>query len=548
MAVQLQINQQQLVKNLKHAFTGRATFLAELMQNARRAGATYVAFSYDEDANTLTVEDDGCGIEDPQVLFSIAESGWSDDVKANEHPFGLGFLSALYQADEVEIRSRGKRIIFSTEEALGFAEIPVDIHEEERKTSIRLVGVPALPYRYRVEQYARGFPIPVYWGDEALPRPDAIDTETREFFVTRVGLMSLVGWPKDGELTGEHGTWNTRMYLQGICVREGSSHGANNIVHLDPQQFMGRMPDRDRLVDQEEVDRQVDELIARLWRHRLRGLLDTTAPEVVAKTWYPTARYWQCLDLFDEIPYLPVGVCEYRSEYPVIVEEWEVEYRPITDLITRKDVERGTIKIVQEQEPPAEYSGWQVAVYLYETKAALLTGQLSPNHWIHDHLIALEPSDVRLSVGTRREAYWDGYWAQAQVWFVDQVRLDGPLGEVTSSGALVACGTDLECGADKQPQETQLILVPEIEQSGYVVRQLTAFLDEFDNIDERGREEEQLRFVHFLMSERAQDATGLLQSLISRSAAPGYEVLQNKTFIVRFDQHGTAAVELLEEA
>ena len=74
--VTLQINSQRLIKNLMFSFTNKTTFLSELMQNARRAGATFVRFSFDEVwPNTLVVEDDG-GIANLQNLLTIAESGW----------------------------------------------------------------------------------------------------------------------------------------------------------------------------------------------------------------------------------------------------------------------------------------------------------------------------------------------------------------------------------------------------------------------------------------------------------------------------------------
>lgn len=59
-SIQLAVNEQNLVKNLKFAFANFSTFLAELIQNSRRAGASSVHITLE--GNTLIVVDDGFGI------------------------------------------------------------------------------------------------------------------------------------------------------------------------------------------------------------------------------------------------------------------------------------------------------------------------------------------------------------------------------------------------------------------------------------------------------------------------------------------------------
>ena len=55
------VNPAKLLASLRYAFTNRYTVVTELMQNARRAKASYVAVDYDGKAQTLTVRDDGVG-------------------------------------------------------------------------------------------------------------------------------------------------------------------------------------------------------------------------------------------------------------------------------------------------------------------------------------------------------------------------------------------------------------------------------------------------------------------------------------------------------
>jgi hypothetical protein len=44
--VSMKVNQANLMKSLKFSFTNSTTVLAEMMQNARRAGASWVKFEF----------------------------------------------------------------------------------------------------------------------------------------------------------------------------------------------------------------------------------------------------------------------------------------------------------------------------------------------------------------------------------------------------------------------------------------------------------------------------------------------------------------------
>ena len=64
----------------------------ELFQNARRAGATRIVVHSGEAMGqpTLTITDDGCGIDDPGSGLTLGQSRWTDAVKVAEDPAGMG--------------------------------------------------------------------------------------------------------------------------------------------------------------------------------------------------------------------------------------------------------------------------------------------------------------------------------------------------------------------------------------------------------------------------------------------------------------------------
>ena len=105
------------------------TMLRELLQNAFRAGAQNVVVTLDPAQRTLAVQDDGCGIADPQVVITAGATGW-DETQVIE-PAGLGLFSLLTRdVHKVVVASRanaptGWRMTL-TRDALAGLPVPVE--------------------------------------------------------------------------------------------------------------------------------------------------------------------------------------------------------------------------------------------------------------------------------------------------------------------------------------------------------------------------------------------------------------------------------------
>lgn len=90
--MKLQVNQSKLLSNIGTVFTDKTKVISELVQNARRAGATSVAINYEASADVvskISISDNGSGISDFTKLFILAESGWDADVQVSEQPYGM---------------------------------------------------------------------------------------------------------------------------------------------------------------------------------------------------------------------------------------------------------------------------------------------------------------------------------------------------------------------------------------------------------------------------------------------------------------------------
>ena len=80
------------IKRVTRTFAATlADAFTEMLQNARRAGATRVraAVTGTDGDMAVTVTDDGAGIADASVLLSFGENGWSEDLVRREDAAGM---------------------------------------------------------------------------------------------------------------------------------------------------------------------------------------------------------------------------------------------------------------------------------------------------------------------------------------------------------------------------------------------------------------------------------------------------------------------------
>jgi hypothetical protein len=113
-----------LLSKANRLFTGTLEGrVIEILQNARRAGATAVLITNDD--AYVTVSNDGRGIEDFAKLLDLGGSGWEDSLEASEDPAGVGIFCLAPR--EVTIRSNGKVATISGQ---GWTGAPVAIHDD----------------------------------------------------------------------------------------------------------------------------------------------------------------------------------------------------------------------------------------------------------------------------------------------------------------------------------------------------------------------------------------------------------------------------------
>ena len=116
----------QLLSKAERLFTGTLDGrMIEILQNARRAGATTVHVTNKD--GQVTVQDNGRGITDFSALLDLGRSEWDENMETAEDPAGVGIFCLAPR--EVCIRSGPKVVTFSAKTWRG-EPVPVESAEE----------------------------------------------------------------------------------------------------------------------------------------------------------------------------------------------------------------------------------------------------------------------------------------------------------------------------------------------------------------------------------------------------------------------------------
>lgn len=179
---------QTLISKVSRLYNGTlGDVLHELFQNGRRAGAKaiYVALYNLPEGPSLSVYDDGRGIDDPAKLLTLGDSGWRDDVLQREDPAGMGVFSLAGQ--DVRVRSwsrnakRGWAVHIPADGWEGAVPLAIEPSGIVRGTEFQIQLPPAWEKQLdaALRTAAHFFPLPVHYQNAELPRADFLEGASR---------------------------------------------------------------------------------------------------------------------------------------------------------------------------------------------------------------------------------------------------------------------------------------------------------------------------------------------------------------------------------
>lgn len=502
-----------ILKALSVTFTNASTVLYELIQNAARAGASRVCLTHDPDADKLIIEDDGIGIADPSKLLAIAESGWDEAVTAANSPYGLGWISALFAAEEVEVESLNFRFRARTADLLALK--PVELKPNARMQGARITlhalkaGIRSLPID-NLRKRLSGFSIPVVFNGTEWERPHAV-RDDRTWVDTAEGKVRI-----------SLGNSYSLVFLQGMRFGADGTGSDPTLVHLDPTKWFGRMPDRNELIDRDRALKAVAVVTAAIAREQLQALKESMEGRDFVDAHAHHCRTWGCIDLLNDIDWLPGEWLELFSEIP---RQSRYHGDHITEELSSEPVSSEQIGpvVLTGVDTSTEDSNWAGASYAWQAKIPMLSVHLHPNHWIHSRSVDLDQFTVEVEepASNAPRGRYAGSWSWADLIRVPTIAIQGPLGRVELPGE---AGLSVANG----------ILVTE-QTDPYVLLQITDYRDD-DRYNERAFDEDAATFSRALRRlagdiaagdavRRALDDAGIENELIEILKASGPLVL-----------------------
>ena len=203
--IRARVHQSALKRVTKLYASSLGDVFTETLQNARRSGATRIRVTVgtnagqpalrgsesSETALTVTVTDDGTGIEDPAVLLSFGENGWTDHLVAREDAAGMGILSLAHRGCRIASRTRtpgghagrGWSVDLGPEHFTGQSDAEVrhdDTAPYPSGTIVRFRATESADAIHTaVTNAARHYPLPVVL--EGIPGTEPVPLERRAF-------------------------------------------------------------------------------------------------------------------------------------------------------------------------------------------------------------------------------------------------------------------------------------------------------------------------------------------------------------------------------
>lgn len=542
-----------VLKNKRHAFTNSTTFLAELMQNARRAGASWVEFTMDSDGR-LTAADNGRGVECFEKMLRLAETGWDEDTQKAETPFGEGFFSAIYAAKAISIASRGKKISFDTDLALQGQPVDVvpDPDGQEAGTKIELSGLnlKVESATGAVQRFAMGFPIEVIFNGVSLKRPHQ---ETEDF----VGLDGVGKVRLD---SSELDNGNVVLYLQGLPIGGDDFMMVEkcHVVHLDGSLFKARMPDRTCLIDQDEQAVKIRRAIARQIREVIKKDLEScTDPQMQANRMVDLSEamnLWGALDLlkhFDVLPRCMLKDCVLPEMYD---SRWEDYFQRFgsASFVTKQDVESGKVRVVRggmaipcgrlrDKGDHFKGVGGSPALMLaYELGWKRLSYWVPDDHWVNEGAIDIDKLKWVIRWEDGKRGTFEGQFVCADI-----ICCKGY--SITSGEFVASPSNSLGMLDDKStsPELEGVIVVGGGNSGAAGLKMLCSFRDENAYLDDKGQAQEEGQLRAYVLSLTG-DPTSSMRVLLEESRLETIAGLRGTAHLVKISQGGELGLYDLE--
>lgn len=269
-----------LLAKANRLFTGSlAGRVIEILQNARRAGATRVQITNRD--GLVHVHDNGHGIQSFEMLLNLGGSGWGPTCEAGEDPAGVGLFCLAPRA--MRIRSGGVCLRLTKE---SWAGSPVRLESDPRLVRGTLLSFPDEPWIHElVEPHAIFSGMRVIVDGKTCDQQPFITQEAVEVpeLGCRIQVLPSQALPRSHQHPSDrYEGGNVLMNFHGQVIRfYDRAVQETHLYHLveftgAPTQLRLMLPARTRIVENEAyqqlrqvIERESYRYLQRQGRHRL---------------------------------------------------------------------------------------------------------------------------------------------------------------------------------------------------------------------------------------------------------------------------------------
>jgi hypothetical protein len=325
------------------------------------------------------------------------------------------------------------------------------------------------------------------------------------------------------------------VYFQGLPIyrtnRTFRDAIPRHIIHLDPSKFIARLPDRDKLVDEENAIKTIRSTLAKYIEDYYLKLKATVDPMDFV-TNYQMLNSWYLLHLLNDVPVVPACVLQTFVDYPNCDESGFGYYlSPSNAVLTLAELNS---KGVVSMDECIKYDGALCHTFAMQKGYYVYHGGLHPEHWIHQLVKKLEKPTVEL-VNETRSALFKGDWVWVQVRFCDSY-------EITVGGETIEInGHTIYLGEDNGNE----VVMPRLGNTSGVLTQISSYRDDNEDFQQSAYESDQAALYSFCVANRTDDPLVSIQQLLpTHLPCP---ILYGNSFHLHVNADGNVTVTTLEK-
>lgn len=276
--IQAKVNPR-LLSKANRLFTGTMEGrIIEILQNARRAGATEVKITNKD--GCVMVQDNGTGIEDFSKLLDLGNSDWDQAMEKAEDPAGVGVFCLAPR--KVTICSNGKKVVITKDGWTGKPVELITVNDSGNGTVLTFADKPWELSKIQMHAVFSGLKVVV----DGKTCPQQRFTSSRAVLYPELGCKIEI---RDRDrLNCWHKEWREHYYCEtvmvnfhGQIVRFTYSPVSENLVFLvdmtgDPTGIRMMLPARTQLIENKAfealkaaIEKEAYRFIQRRGKHRL---------------------------------------------------------------------------------------------------------------------------------------------------------------------------------------------------------------------------------------------------------------------------------------